>query len=166
MRPPSGENRGSMSVRVEAISRSRGGFNFSGPVTFRGAPANRPAFHNTGLYNLGGKGLYPRPNQGLTRFTGKREDMGRFRAPTLRNVALTAPYMHDGSIATLGEVVDHYAAGGRGSAQAVGRENPLRSPLVRGFRLTHREKRDLVAFLESLTDPGFVTDPRFADPWG
>ena len=139
------------------------GFNFSGPVTFRGAAANRPAFHNTGLYNLGGKGLYPRTNQGLASFTGEREDMGRFRAPTLRNVALTAPYMHDGSLATLDAVVDHYAAGGRGSAS--GGENPFKSPLVRGFRLTDREQRDLVAFLESLTDPGFVSDPRFADPW-
>ena len=85
--------------------------------------------------------------------------MGRFRAPTLRNVALTAPYMHDGSIATLGEVVDHYAAGGRRS------DNPFKSPSLRCFRLSAGEKRDLVAFLDSLTDRSFVTDPRFADPF-
>ena len=140
-------------------SECHGGFTFSGPVTYRGAPEIGPAFHNTGLYNLGDEGLYPRPNQGLASFTGKPADMGRFRAPTLRNVALTAPYMHDGSIATLGEVVDHYAAGGRSG------DNPHKSPLIHGFRQTAGEKRDLVAFLESLTDRSFVTDPRFADPF-
>lgn len=71
------------------------------------------AFHNTGLYDLDGKGAYPAPNTGLLEHTGRPEDMGRFRAPTLRNVEVTAPYMHDGSIATLDEVIDHYAAGGR-----------------------------------------------------
>ena len=59
------------------------GFNFSGPVRYRGAAAPG-VFHNTGLYNLEGRGLYPPDNPGLSEFTGLRDDTGRFRAPTLR----------------------------------------------------------------------------------
>jgi len=70
-------------------------------------------FFNTGLYNIDGTGGYPVTNVGLYEFTGDPRDMGRFRAPTLKNIAVTSPYMHDGSIATLDEVIDHYAAGGR-----------------------------------------------------
>jgi cytochrome c peroxidase len=96
--------------------------------------------------------------------------MGRVRAPTLRNIELTAPYRHDGSIATREELIEHYAAGGRilqsGPSAGVGRDNPYKSPRVRGFSLSEAEERQLVAFLESLTDRAFVSDPRFADPWG
>ncbi len=149
------------------------GFNFSGPTT--ASPQRRrleldAAFHNTGLYNLGRRGgLYPEDNIGLAEHTGRRRHVGRFRAPTLRNVALTAPYMHDGSIATLEGVIEHYAAGGRtieaGPYAGVGRDNPRKSPLVKGFRLTGTDGADLVAFLESLTDESFVTDPRFSNPF-
>ncbi len=149
--------------------RCHSGFNFSGPTIAAGKPRQELEFHNTGLYNLGKKGLYPAGNPGLFEHTRRRRDVGRFRAPTLRNVALTAPYMHDGSIATLEGVVDHYAAGGRtidsGPYAGVGRDSPLKKPLVRGFRVTESEKADLVAFLESLTDEAFVTDPRFANPF-
>ncbi len=154
------------------------GVNFSGPTVSADAPRRRPrrdldkhaGFHNTGLYNLGARGgLYPADNPGLAEHTSLESDVGRFRAPTLRNVALTAPYMHDGSIATLDEVIEHYAAGGRtietGPYAGVGSDNPRKSPLVKGFRLAGSDKDDLVAFLESLTDEGFVTDPRFADPF-
>ncbi len=65
-------------------------------------------FHNTALYNP-----YPPPNLGLYLYTKSTADLGKFRAPTLRNIAVTAPYMHDGSIATLEEVLEHYAGGGR-----------------------------------------------------
>jgi cytochrome c peroxidase len=127
------------------------------------------AFHNTGLYNLDGRGAYPAPNTGIAEVTGRPEDMGRFRAPSLRNVALTAPYMHDGSIATLDDVIDHYAAGGRtltaGPHAGIGRDNPLKSAFVPGFTLTREERADLLAFLRSLTDPSLLTDPRYADPW-
>jgi cytochrome c peroxidase len=68
------------------------------------------AFHNTALY-----ADYPAPNRGVCEHTRRPADLGRFKTPTLRNIALTAPYMHDGSIATLEEVLDHYAAGGRAS---------------------------------------------------
>ncbi len=126
--------------------RCHGGFTFSDTVEL----------HNNGLYNP-----YPQDNPGLFAHTHRPEDAGKFRAPTLRNIALTAPYMHDGSIATLGEVVDHYAAAGRGS----GREHPAKDKLVHGFYLTPQNRADLVAFLESLTDLSLTHDPRFADLW-
>lgn len=75
--------------------------------------------------------------------TGAEEDRGAFKTPTLRNVAQTAPYMHDGSLATLAEVVAFYADGGR--------DNPHLSPLVEPLDLTSEEQADLVAFLEALT---------------
>ena len=80
--------------------------------------------------------------------------MGKFKAPTLRNIAVTAPYMHDGSVATLEDAIDHYAAGGRtiadGPYRGVGRDNPNKSPTIRGFALTAAQRADLVAFLRSL----------------
>ena len=71
------------------------------------------------------------------------EDTGKFKTPTLREVALTAPYMHDGSIATLEEVVDFYDRGGN--------DNPFRDQELRPLRLTEDEKTSLVAFLQSLS---------------
>ncbi len=94
--------------------------------------------------------------------------MGRFRAPTLRNIALTAPYMHDGSLGTLAEVIDFYAAGGRlithGESAGDGRENPHKNGFVNGFELSGAERSDLVEFLYSLTDEAFLADPAHADP--
>ena len=126
------------------------------------------AFHNTGLYNLDANGAYPPNNIGVKEITSNPSDMGHFRAPTLRNIALTAPYMHDGSIASLSEVIDHYAAGGRtvseGPYAGVGSENPLKSSFVQGFSLAAGEKEDLIAFLESLTDETFIHNPALSDP--
>ena len=77
--------------------------------------------------------------------------------------------MHDGSIKTLDEVVSHYEAGGRtidsGPYAGRGRDNPNRSTLVVGFKLTQQERRDLLAFLESLTDEEFLRNSRFSNPW-
>jgi cytochrome c peroxidase len=127
------------------------------------------AFHNTGLYNIGGTGAYPAGGLGLYEFTGLPSDMGRFRTPSLRNVAVTAPYMHDGSIATLEEVIRHYAAGGRtiadGPHAGAGHVNPYKDALITGFEISDAEIADLIAFLESLTDEAFLADPAFADPW-
>jgi len=116
-------------------------------------------FHNTALYDIDGSGAYPPPNEGLFRVTRAPADMGRFRVPTLRNIAVTAPYMHDGSVATLEEVIAHYAAGGRAF------RSPLRSPELRGFTLSTTDVEDLVAFLNSLTDEAFLRDPKLADPF-
>lgn len=129
-------------------------------------------FDNTGLYNLtvdGEDGWYPEPNTGLYALTGNPDQMGRFKVPTLRNIALTAPYMHDGSIGTLDEVLDHYAAGGRtietGPYAGVGSANPHKSQFVTGFTITAEERQELIDYLNALTDDGFVTDPRFSNPW-
>jgi cytochrome c peroxidase len=140
------------------------GFNFMDSVRHKLTVFPEVLFHNTNLYNVDDKGAYPVVDQGMREFTGKPEDMGRYRSPTLRNIAVTAPYMHDGSIATLSEVLDHYAAGGRASAQG-GAPSPYRSEFVPGFTLTPEEKQDVLAFLESLTDTEFLTDPRFSDPF-
>ncbi|MFZ9889995.1 MAG: cytochrome c peroxidase [Myxococcota bacterium] len=146
-----------------------GGFNFTDSVDHATASLQQLGFHNTGLYNLDNDGSYPAGNQGLYEHTGDPEDKGRFRAPTLRNIAVTGPYMHDGSIATLGEVIDHYAAGGRtltGTYAGVGAQNPHKSGFVAGFEITPEDKAALVAFLEALTDAAFLSDPRFANPFG
>jgi cytochrome c peroxidase len=122
-------------------------------------------FHNTGLYNQDGNGAYPVGHEGIAEFTGREEDMGKFRTPSLRNVALTAPYMHDGSIDTLEEVIrSHYAKQGRAVAEGKP-ANPLRSQFIAGFTVSEEEVKDLVAFLESLTDESFVKNPKFSNPW-
>jgi len=156
------------SERAECF-HCHGGFTFTDSVDHAGVGQAARPFHNTGLYNLDGNGAYPEDNQGILEVTGRAEDMGAFRAPTLRNIAVTAPYMHDGSIADLNAVIDHYAAGGRtiseGEYAGVGSESPFRSPLVRGFVLSESERADLIAFLESLTDETLLTDPRFSNPF-
>lgn len=144
------------------------GFNFTDAVVFVNSPADLK-FHNTGLYNIGGTGAFPIDNRGLIEFTGVPSDMGRFKAPTLRNIEKTAPYMHDGSIATLEEVIEHYAAGGRtitsGPNAGVGHASPFKSGFMVGFTLPQEDKAALVAFLKSLTDEGFLTNPKLANPW-
>jgi len=146
-----------------------GGWNFSGGIRHERDTTTQAAFFNTGLYNLTGPSSYPALNTGLHAITKRAEDVGRFRAPTLRNIAMTAPYMHDGSIETLEEVIDHYAAGGRtltqGPNAGVGRNNPNKAPSVHGFTLSGTDRQDLVAFLESLTDTTFLTSPAFSSPW-
>jgi cytochrome c peroxidase len=112
-----------------------GGFNFTV------ATGDRIQMFNTALYDP-----YPATDRGLAEITQITADTGRFKPPTLRNIALSAPYMHDGSIATLDDVVDTYARGGRAAS------SPFRSPLVTGFAITADEKADLVAFLGALTD--------------
>ena len=123
-------------------------------------------FHNTGLYNVGNHNRYPESDPGLRIVTTLAGDDGKFRAPTLRNIAVTAPYMHDGSIATLSEVIDHYAAGGRtienGPNAGVGNKNSHKSRFLTGFEIDDLQKRDLLGFLESLTDNLVLDDSRFS----
>lgn len=146
-----------------------GGFNFSEASVHAQSVFDASLFHNTGLYNVDGAGAYPPGNTGVYEVSGDPRDMGRFRAPSLRNVAVTAPYMHDGSVATLEEVIRIYEAGGRvideGPFAGDGRASPLKSGLVPGFNLTDAERADLLEFLHSLTDETFLTDPRFSDPY-
>ncbi len=104
------------------------------------------AFENNGLY-----ADYPDP--GRFRLTELESDRARFKVPTLRNVAVTAPYMHDGSFWTLEAVVEHYNSGGR--------PHPNKSASLRPLGLTEGEKTDLVTFLKSLTDEKFLNNPKW-----
>ena len=113
---------------------------------------------------MDGKGAYPAAAPGISEFTGDARDHGKFRTPSLRNAAVTAPYMHDGSIATLSEVLrNHYARAGRAALGGKG-ANPLRSEFIAGFEVSDAEVADVVAFLESLTDTRFLNNPAHADP--
>ena len=146
-----------------------GGFLFSQASDDAGQVFDQKFFMNNGLYNLDEDGSYPAGNEGLFDMTGDPADKGRFKPPSLRNIALTAPYMHDGSIATLEEVLDHYARGGRLIEDAPnagdGALNPNKSSFVSGFVMTEREKEDLIAFLKALTDEELLTNPAYSDPF-
>lgn len=116
-------------------SECHGGFNFS-----------NYAFSNNGLYET-------YADIGRKRLTNNDADLALFKVPTLRNIALTAPYMHDGSVKTLEEVVEHYNNGGK--------SHPQKSKLITPLQLTQTEKTQLVAFLKSLTDYDFVNNKKF-----
>jgi cytochrome c peroxidase len=109
-------------------------------------------FHNVGVGSD-----RPDPDIGREAVTGRPEDRGKFRTPSLRNIALTAPYMHDGRFATLGQVVDFYMGGGT--------KNPNLDPDIRPFKLTPDQKADLIAFLNALTGevPQVVKPPEPPD---
>jgi cytochrome c peroxidase len=111
-------------------------------------------FTNDGFYNNGLE-LDHSDDLGLRRVSLDALDIGKFRVPSLRNIALTAPYMHAGSLPTLTAVIDHYNSGGVG--------HPLQDERIRPLGLTTAEKVDLVAFLESLTDETFIADERFRE---
>lgn len=104
-------------------------------------------FRNIGLFN--GK---DRNDSGRYDFTKNNEDIGKFKVPGLRNVAVTAPYMHDGSLKTLREVIDYYNDPVKKVPDAIGRDSVLATPM----QLTEQEKQDLEAFLNALTDDRFV----------
>ncbi|MDX1407495.1 MAG: cytochrome c peroxidase [Saprospiraceae bacterium] len=102
------------------------------------------------------------PEQGLARNTGLSQDIGKFKSPTLRNIALTAPYMHDGRYATLGDVINFYSEGLQNSETV----DPLMKQLHRGgIQLTMREKEALIAFLHCLTDTSFIQNSALLSPF-
>ncbi len=121
-----------------------------------------PRINNNGLE-------FPYVDRGVGAVTGLPQDDGAFKSPSLRNIALTAPYMHDGRFATLGEVVEFYDSG------VVDNPNlppPLRNPpgqgapgSVRRLNLSAQQKAALVAFLNTLTDTSLNTDQKFSDPF-
>ena len=142
-----------------------GGFNFTDNVQHSLLPFPEMGFHNTGLYNLDGQGAYPADNPGAVEFTVNPSDKGRIRTPSLCNVAVAAPYMHDGSIAALEDVIRrHYALAGRSTADT-GQPSPMRSGLLVGFDASDEEVADLLAFLNALTDRSFLSNPQFGNPW-
>lgn len=119
-----------------------------------------PALNNNGLE-------FPYVDLGVGGITGNAADNGKFKVPSLRNIELTAPYMHDGRFATLEQVVEFYNSG------VVDNPNlspPLRTvppapPGPRRLNLTQQQKDALVAFLRTLTDPNLATDPKLSDPF-
>jgi cytochrome c peroxidase len=155
-----------MSERLEC-AHCHAGFNFSQFVTHESAAVAERAFHITGLYPYS-ETYISGADYGLFAATGQAADKDRFKAPTLRNIERSAPYMHDGSLATLNDVIDFYSAGGRvladGPRTGDARTHPGKSPFIRGFTLSAQERQDLLAFLSSLTDERFLRNPKFADP--
>ena len=133
-------------VRGEALFNGERGQCFHCHVAFN--------FTNNGYRNNGSAA--DDPDEGRREVTQKDSDLGKFKVPTLRNVAVSAPYMHDGSLATLDDVIDAYVAGGRG--------HPNTDPTIQPLDLTSDDKADLRAFLESLTDQEFLTNPAYAAP--
>ncbi|MGB3618723.1 MAG: cytochrome c peroxidase [Catalinimonas sp.] len=139
-------------------------------VTFGGS---NQAFD--GFFNNGVQGELDNGDIGLESVTGDPNDRGKFRTPSLRNVALTAPYMHNGSLQTLEEVLDHYnhpALFDRPNVDIQilqGSNDPTSSPTRPssfGLMLTDREKADIIAFLYTLTDSSFISNPAFRNPFG
>ena len=104
------------------------------------------AFENNGLYEE-----YNDP--GRFRLTEIESDRALFKVPSLRNIALTGPYMHDGEFISLEEVIEHYNNGGKG--------HPHQSDLIKPLNLTAEERVDLIAFLNTLTDQTFIENPNF-----
>jgi cytochrome c peroxidase len=155
-----------MSERLEC-AHCHAGFNFSQFVTHQNTIAVDTAFHVTGLYPDSAT-FIREADYGLRSVTNRDDDRDRFKAPTLRNIALSAPYMHDGSLATLNDVIDFYSAGGRvisdGPRHGDGRTHPLKSPFVKGFVLTAQERVDLLAFLDALTDRAFIENRELGEP--
>ncbi|MBX7202996.1 MAG: cytochrome-c peroxidase [Bacteroidia bacterium] len=111
-------------------------------------------FHNNGLDSVF-------TDKGLFSISGNPADMGKFLTPTLRNIAFTAPYMHDGRFATLEEVIEHYNRGGIASPST----DPLMKNVGKGLNLTAKEKADLLAFLHALSDSNFVKNKNFSSPF-
>jgi len=124
---------------------------------------------NTGLYNINEQNQYPTKDAGLYSTTKKESDNGKFKIPSLRNVAITSPYMHDGTVNSLSEVIDIYAKGGRtidnGDYRGNGIYNKNKNSLVHGFTLSENEKNDLMLFLIALTDTSYLSNDYFLNPF-
>lgn len=113
-----------------------------------------PLFTNLEFRNNGAFENYP--DSGRTVFTMHKEDRNLFRVPSLRNVLITGPYMHDGSYGTISEVIDSYISGGYSVAE--------KDSLITGFELSLQEKEALIAFLRSLTDSVLITNNDYSNP--
>ncbi len=161
-----------------------GGFNFTDTNLHTGQLAPEFAYHNNGTHNDAYYNSLNDPQnhkQGLKEVTGLNSDQGKFKAPSLRNVGLTFPYMHDGSIMcdhsenpkrpegvgktnadcarnAIGKVLDQYAQGGNGHSN-------VDTTLIRTFAMSAQDKEDMINFLMALTDERFINDPKFSNPF-
>ncbi|MBL7965146.1 MAG: cytochrome-c peroxidase [Flavobacteriales bacterium] len=122
-----------------------------------------PLMTDNRFHNIGLQSTFTGFDVGRYAVTGNPIEMGAFKTPTLRNIALTAPYMHDGRFATLEEVVDFYSSGVQHSPSL----DPIMTKPGTGLTigLTPQQKADLVAFLHTLTDTAFVNDPELRNPF-
>lgn len=153
------------SVKLKC-SQCHGGKTFSIPEVK--LPNGQTEYYfNTGLYNINNN--YPAYDQGLFELTMDDADKGKYRVPTLRNLVFTAPYFHDGSAASLDEVLAAYENGGRNITEGVykgdGRKNVYKSHLIQGFQLTLPEKKALISFLFALSDSTVLHNPAYANPF-
>jgi len=130
-------------------------------------PLSGEIFANTGLYNINKS--YPQSDLGVQKITRLAKDNGKFRIPSLKNIALTAPYYHDGSAMTLTQVIDIYAAGGRniidGEFIGNGQLHPNKDKRLNSFQLDKAERKALLSFLFALTDTSYLSNPLFLDPF-
>jgi cytochrome c peroxidase len=127
-------------------NQCHGGINFNQPG-FQSAP-----YFNTGFFTD------TLLHKGLAVVTANKNDYGKYKVPTLRNLAFTAPYLHDGSAETLEEVIQLYQQGGYPSIQN-------KHPFITGFKLNSQQRNDLISFLLSLSDSSVLTNPAYANPW-
>jgi len=149
-------------------SQCHGGINFSVPAV-TDSRGEKAYYQNTGLYNIDGLGSFPAGDQGLFENTRQAADMGKYKIATLRNLAFTAPYLHDGSASSLEAVIVMYESGGRkiatGTNAGDGSRNPYKSPLVQGFHISPQQRKDLIDFLLSLSDSSACTNPAYGNPF-
>ena len=132
-------------------------------------PIKKLEYFNTGLYNVDSNGAYAANDQGLFELTKNSNDKGKFRIPSLRNIMLTAPYTHDGSVETIEQMIAIYQRGGRlvSNDQNVGDGslNTNKSSLIKGFSISTIEKKNLIAFLSTLTDTSYLRNKSLLNPF-
>jgi cytochrome c peroxidase len=114
------------------------------------------------MFNIGLDEVYP--DGGLGRITGKPGDQGLFKVPTLKNIAVTAPYMHDGRFSNLGEVIDHYSHGIKANKNLSPKFLNI-DGTPKKLNILPSEKQALIAFLTTLKDEDFLTSPMYSDPF-
>jgi cytochrome c peroxidase len=153
------------------------GINFTDASIDKEGEKPEPKFHDIGLHSTESYKKMTPQERGYFELSGDLSDIGKFRTPSLRNIALTYPYMHDGNIdcnpnkkknideysdecatEALSKVIDHFVSGGK---------NPSNKDknLIRPFTLTNQEKTDLINFLKSLTDEEFIKEKKFSNPF-
>jgi len=138
-------------------------FNIDGPYV--GADCfhchTAPHFTDFSFHNNGLDADASFTDVGLYAVTQNEFDMAKFKTPTLRNIAVSGPYMHDGRFETLEEVIEHYNSGGHFSATV----DPLMKNIGEGLLLSQQDKQALLAFLRTLTDEEFLNNPKFSNPF-
>ena len=149
-----------------------GGFNYTSSINHSGTVFEEVSYMSNGILSDAEYNSLPDNKKGLYEVTSLSTDIGKFKPPSLRNIALTYPYMHDGSFTcttanltdidgcsteALGKVIDHYMTGGKAHSNKDGQ--------ILAFNLSPQEKLDLINFLKALTDDEFISNPKISDPF-